>query len=201
MATVREALDRVLTALTQHGSPVVEHLQPGLSRQEIEAHMESFSFQLPAEVYELYQWHNGSGDLYSFDHMFFPSFIFLSLEAALEHYHLSVLAAQVVATESGLDPSLLWRPEWFPISTNGAADYYVVAGADHPHTASPVFLIENEDRRPQQQYASLTTMLLTIAACYETGVYYQVVDPHLGNILEGDLAGVQRLRQTIEPDS
>lgn len=54
-----ETLHRFDTALHQTAPKIASRLQPGLTTAEIEAQIASFSWELPQDAYDLYQWHNG----------------------------------------------------------------------------------------------------------------------------------------------
>lgn len=57
-----ETLETLLcldTVLTQTAPKVASRLQPGLTHAEIEAQTTTFSWNLPQDAFDLYQWHNG----------------------------------------------------------------------------------------------------------------------------------------------
>ncbi|MBW4598631.1 MAG: hypothetical protein KME29_03220 [Calothrix sp. FI2-JRJ7] len=62
MTELINALERILKWTKQHRPRYVDYLQPGLSRGEIEDLVKDLPFQIPLEVYELYQWRNGARD-------------------------------------------------------------------------------------------------------------------------------------------
>lgn len=53
------ALNRLDKVLNQTASTVGDRLQSGLTRAEIDKLTASFSWVLPQDAYDLYQWHNG----------------------------------------------------------------------------------------------------------------------------------------------
>jgi hypothetical protein len=59
MTELTEALNRLDTVLSQTTYTVVDRLQKGLSRAEIDKRIAAFSWVLPQDGYDLYQWHNG----------------------------------------------------------------------------------------------------------------------------------------------
>jgi hypothetical protein len=64
MAETLEMLDRFGTVLTQTSPTIASRLKSGLTRAEIETQLASFSWNLPQDAFDLYQWHNGlSGTL------------------------------------------------------------------------------------------------------------------------------------------
>lgn len=59
MTKLTEALDQLDQVLNQVAPDVVNRLQSGLTRTDIEQAIAKFSWSLPQEGYSLYQWHNG----------------------------------------------------------------------------------------------------------------------------------------------
>lgn len=59
MSKFIEALNSLDVVLNQDAPKIAGRLQPGLTRAEIERQTASFSWILPEEAYNLYQWHNG----------------------------------------------------------------------------------------------------------------------------------------------
>lgn len=59
MPTLTEALSRLENLINLRSPHLAKRLQPGLTHAEIDEQIEDFSWTLPEEVYELYQWHNG----------------------------------------------------------------------------------------------------------------------------------------------
>ncbi|BAY87151.1 putative esterase [Calothrix parasitica NIES-267] len=63
MSDLTNALNRIFNWLEKHPSEKyasVDVLQPRLSYEEIERRVADLAFELPEEVYELYQWKNGT---------------------------------------------------------------------------------------------------------------------------------------------
>ncbi|MDB9513820.1 SMI1/KNR4 family protein [Kamptonema animale CS-326] len=103
MSELTEALDRILKALPQKPwmeFPGVEYdsslLQPGLTHTEIEKIVKDLPIRLPDEIYELYQWRNGSqtgstwqyAGLFDIYHGFsgFGPWGFLNLQFVVDEY-------------------------------------------------------------------------------------------------------------------
>lgn len=59
MSELREALELIARWVQRNRSNHPAVMNPGLSRDAIETKAKKLPFQLPEEVYELYQWHNG----------------------------------------------------------------------------------------------------------------------------------------------
>jgi cell wall assembly regulator SMI1 len=129
-------------------------------------------FALPREVETLYQWRDGTmvraGDRLDKVY-FFPGFYLLSLEEAVQTYAERRDAPQ-------------WRPEWFPLFANGGGDFYLAwCRSEMTQTAPIVGFMHGE---PEQivEYESLTAMVRTLAACYDSGAFFLDED----NTLEVD---------------
>ncbi|MGB3755121.1 MAG: HEAT repeat domain-containing protein [Rivularia sp. (in: cyanobacteria)] len=61
MSTLTNALNRIVACWKKNGNEKrVHHLMPGLSYAEIEELVQDLPIQLPPEIFELYQWRNGS---------------------------------------------------------------------------------------------------------------------------------------------
>lgn len=60
MGTLIEALERIMNWLTEHQPKYAASFLPGLKYDEIQTMEAEFGFQLPEEIYELYQWRNGT---------------------------------------------------------------------------------------------------------------------------------------------
>lgn len=59
MIELIETLRHFDTLLNQTAPKVASRLQPGLTTADIEAQIASFTWRLPQDAYDLYQWHNG----------------------------------------------------------------------------------------------------------------------------------------------
>jgi SMI1 / KNR4 family (SUKH-1) len=156
MSTLTDALERILNWLQANHPKAASSLQPGLSYEEIEAKLADLPFRLPQEVYELYQWRNGSSDNGEAD--CFDCYRFIPLEEAIE-------LSKYQVTEDLLEGTFPFG--WFPLfEFNGG--YLAVIGAESKNDNSPI-VCHYEDE--SIAYTNLTGMMLTMAECYETGAY------------------------------
>jgi cell wall assembly regulator SMI1 len=84
MSALTDALERILTCLQQRFYDSARMFEPGLSYKDIEQRVKKLPFKLPKEVYELYQWRNGTYYAEEDRAGFFDDgLVFLSLEAAI----------------------------------------------------------------------------------------------------------------------
>ncbi len=150
MSDLTNALDRILDWFQNNKPSTIDSLQPGLTTEEIESKVKDLPFRLTQEVYELYQWRNGMIDDGS---CFFRYYRFLPLE-------------ETNLCEEAWGLSLPFG--WFPLF-EFEGEFFAAVGAEENtenslilHTYEGIDII----------YRSLTNMMLYIAECYETGVYY-----------------------------
>lgn len=73
MSELTDGLDRIYKRLSNRAPYRVSQLTPGISLEEINKMAQCLPFNLPSEVHELYQWHNGHGFNFIFENYEFPS--------------------------------------------------------------------------------------------------------------------------------
>lgn len=168
-----QALERIWKWFQVNGSAIAGSLQPGLTCEQIQAQVQDLPFCLPQEVYQLYQWHNGSSAAQPIE--FLPQNRFLSLEEALDQYQMTV-----EIWRQGISESEDWqdgniRPEgWFPLFAEDG-NFYMVEGQPEPRTTAPIIHF-SEYGDYGLVFNSLTDMMLAIAECLETGTYFLYED-------------------------
>ncbi len=139
-----ELLDQLDRQWRLQRAPVVEHLQPGLADDEIDALVEPLGVRLPVEARTWWGWHDGArtdGGL-SRRRTIGAGFEYLPLAEAVEQYRLCREAAAQVASTPGQEsplsePNYWWAPHWFPITLTGyggtvACDCSVANGRPTP---------------------------------------------------------------------
>jgi len=158
MSRLTEALDRIGNYLQQHAPEVFATLQPGLSYEEIEEIVKDLPFRLPPEVYELYQWRNGTDYYSSYSDRVFK---------ADYDYGLFPLQNAVKTVVVGRYSSYRKVNLFFRIVEKGG---YILIDEE---LSTCRVILGRDSNYPYSgyQYTSLTNMMLTIAECYETGVY------------------------------
>lgn len=160
MSLITDSLNNIFSWLQQNNPTVAASLQSGLSYREIENKLSSLQFRLPQELYELYQWRNGSNRIAK-NVYFFKYYRFLPLEESLK------ILFNIIEKDTLLMGEI-FPYGWFPIFAFGN-EYYGVIGSEIAKKSSLiVYVCDYEDI----SYTSLTGMMQTIAECYQTGVYY-----------------------------
>ncbi|MBV6621910.1 MAG: SMI1/KNR4 family protein [Rivularia sp. (in: Bacteria)] len=157
MSDLTDALNRIVNWLKNHTSEKyasVDVWQPGLSYEEIDRRVADLPFKLPEEIYELYQWRNGTYEGEEDFSRFFSGYAFLSLESAIKEYE-----------------ELNWKLHWFPIFYLDSRDYFIIS-CQSEDLALILRIYLGGGEGEQVLFSSLTNMMLTIAECYETGAFY-----------------------------
>jgi hypothetical protein len=163
--------DLLLQELTKAGAPITAYQADGLTPREIDAKLNAPSIVLAAEVHEYFGWRNGLRIDRDADYELFPGGIVLSLDEAIDEYQRVLEVARRLSRDTGLAASLFWDERWFPLFHNGAGDYHVTLAGASSATA-PVYFVAQDDREATTVvYDSLTALLRTVAACFQSGAY------------------------------
>jgi cell wall assembly regulator SMI1 len=170
---IRAALESFLDTLTRVEAPLRQWLADGLSRPQIDAALGGLPVSLADEVYEYFTWRNGLRADRDMEYELFPGGVMLSVEEAIADYRQLLQTASVIAQQTGLPPSQIWDERWFPLFRNAAGgDYHVTIGGTQPPATAPLYLVMNEERRADAvAFDSLTTLIETVAACFDAGAY------------------------------
>jgi hypothetical protein len=165
MSQLTDALNRIQTWLINNYPIVGESITPGLNREEIQAILETLPFSLPEEVYELYQWSRGHyGEALNalcFDP--YEVMYHVSLEYAIE---LQSILEQADADEC--ITKYIGKPLLPLFEFNG--EPFCVVGNWEDKKSSPIILI-SKINAITIHYTSLTSMMLTVAESFESGVF------------------------------
>ncbi len=168
-----QALERIYLWFQVNARVVAGALQPGLTHEQISTQVQDLPFCLPQEVYQIYQWHNGSSAQQPVE--FLPQYRFLSLEEALDRYQMTVEIWRQGVSETEQLQSWCPRPEgWFPLFAEDS-NFYMVVGQPEPKTTAPIIHF-SEYGDHGLVFNSLTDMMLAIAECLETGTYFLYED-------------------------
>ena len=161
MEMLSQLLKEIEKSLQQLDHPCVDHLNPGISSQQIQELFEEIPLQLNQDLHALYSWRNGSKDSEGItlgELAFFPGFYLMSLEESIQTY-LELRARDV------------WNKFWFPIFASGGGDFYAMNLASEAQGQILGFYVFEEET--QVEYRSLKSMLATLKACYEQGIIFR----------------------------
>ena len=184
---VSESLRRIEANLARLGRrSTLELLRPGMTPPNIHRAVAELALRAHPDLVALYEWHDGtdtsSGAPLDDLHLF-PGFYFLSLEDASADY-------------AAFKSDARWDEAWLPVFANGGGDFYgVVCDPDRTDWGQVLHFRIDESRHPVE-FHSLATMLTTIAAAYDDGIFY--VDER--GYLEMDDLGFAALAHRLNPD-
>jgi protein involved in beta-1 3-glucan synthesis len=158
METITQLLNEIEKCLQQLDHSCLDHLNPGLSSQQIQELFEEIPLQPNQDLRALYTWRNGSKDCEGItlgELAFFPGFYLMSLEESIQTY-------MELRARNG------WDKSWFPIFASGGGDFYAMNLAPEAQGQILGFYVFEEEG--QVEYRSLKSMLATLKACYEQGI-------------------------------
>jgi hypothetical protein len=171
MSILTEALDRIMIWMQQHTPEYAVSFLPGLSLDQIMVSTEGFSFLLPNELYELYQWRNGT--LRETNSLFFPSFQFLPLSEATK-------ICQEICNDSVVGKLFTFENQLlFPFMAEEGRHCAVQVCYATSMMTSPVVYLGKQGASSCIDYESLTSMMLTFAECYESEAFYMDDDGYV----------------------
>jgi hypothetical protein len=157
MTDLNSTLERILTWLQNNKPDYASSLQDGLTRSEIDIKSRELPFHLPQEIYELFQWRNGSQEeLFA---PFEPTLSFISLENAIE-------IADWYSDEPDLGGIRYKGKMLFPFTGAQKTFYAVVINSETEDAL--VVLPHSEDDRTQLVSLSVNRFLITALECLET---------------------------------
>jgi len=161
METIIQLLNEIEKSLRQLDHPCVDHLNPGISSQQIQELFEEIPLQPNQDLHALYAWRNGSKDSEGItlgELAFFPGFYLMSLEESIQTY-------MELKARNG------WDKSWFPIFASGGGDFYAM-NLD-PEAQGQILGFYVFEEEAQVEYRSLKSMLATLKACYEQGIIFR----------------------------
>ncbi|MBM7844679.1 SMI1/KNR4 family protein [Herpetosiphon giganteus] len=159
-ASLIELLAEFEHFLAQYAPDRYAQLEPGISEAQLEQLNALLApLHLPDDVATLYRWHNGT----THGATLFGHLDFLPLQEALARYR--------EYNELGLE--FPWCTVWFPICES--YDRRLIALVEQASDHAPVFWNDSHDPTIAVDYSSITTMMATYLAAYQTGVI--AIDP------------------------
>jgi hypothetical protein len=162
MSDLTDGLDRIYKRLSNHTPYRVSQLTPGLSLEEIDEMAQCLPFNLPSEVYELYQWHDGHGFNFIFENYEFPS-----LRSAINLYEDELKQLQYDYPEVA-EPFKLR----FPLFNNPDSGVLFTILPDGKN-GSPVYIHDTECSNYELRYDNLTNLILHSAEWSENFTFIE----------------------------
>jgi hypothetical protein len=185
MSELTSALERISTWYQEKESRSI--FQPRLSRSAIDELVQDLQFPVPKEVYELYEWCNGSSEV----PIVFHAQYLLPLEEAVN------LRQDQYGLNNG-DDLYPDDPSWFPVFKLWYDDaFYIVILGDKEKSSIKYYDPEFENYKIY--YESLTNLLLHSAEWLESAKYDEDKERwHVDRQSGAKLQVKYRLRESIE---
>ncbi|WP_055077366.1 SMI1/KNR4 family protein [Pseudanabaena sp. 'Roaring Creek'] len=157
------SLNRISHWLENNEPNIADAFSQGITHMQIDRISSVLPFYLPEELYYLYQWHNGtSHSEFRFDAL--GGMYFLPLDKSITEYRDNIIELKSYG---------LWRDDWFPVFVGDPTSYFVIGGKEK-FLSSPIYSNDSKehfDSPFRQKYDSLTTMMQTLADCYERDAF------------------------------
>lgn len=160
----------------------------GLTKKQIDKDTSDLPFQLPQEIYDLYQWKNGmvdSGVYYRPVKFLFPNqshncniLKFLSLQDSVSNYFFLREFSREMADAVPDSDDEYWEREWLLVASFENKKILYILGDTNP---SPVYLWDNIFGI-QRVYQNFTSMISVIAECCESDIYKLVPHEYVGEV-------------------
>ncbi|MBZ8178554.1 SMI1/KNR4 family protein [Oscillatoria salina] len=211
MSGIIQALERIINWLQKY-DPEPETIPPGFSLLQIQELTKKLPFKLPLEVCKLYQYCNGKvgitpySRLFSLEEALKICLSYIYTEVFLIHYSSEELSKNFCNFMSHPDaqqflfayyPLTTYR---FPLFVENDGLCYVICD-ENEKKVSPIWY-EFIGREPVIYSASLTSLMLTFAECYETGGYYVTSEYKAGvtySYTEIDVEKAEKIFQKYNP--
>jgi hypothetical protein len=156
MSTLTDALEFIAKWVQKNMPDHPAVMNPGLTLEEIQVLTSNLPFQLPYEIYELYQWHNGGKRPFipfpsGWDLVTFPSLEEIFSEAYYEDNEFNLFP--IFSMESGL---------------------YFILGITEQIETAPIYCSDTPEESIKvghaPQHSSLTSMMIQVAEDLKNGI-------------------------------
>jgi hypothetical protein len=162
MSELTEGLERIYRRVEAYTPHCALALQQPLSREEIETIIQDLPFPIPPEVYELYQWRNGS----KWEQFLFQNYDFLPLNRVVYEYQ--EWLKQVQADYPEMAELFQFRLPLFELWSECGVFLTVAPGEQR---GSAIYDWDISCESYAIRYNSLTNLILYSAEWYETAVF------------------------------
>lgn len=170
MSQLFNALERIMTWLEEHLSEHAQSFLPGLNSEQIDKLLLPITTSIPEEIYEIYRWRNGRKTFPPINGVFPDIYDFFPLDEVVETYkHINI-----PPNEGGFLEEKFSNIRFVPFLgyLDPGTCAYVIGESNNISLIVSFFEAEG----PTEYYDSLTSMMLSIAECYERGAYFIVED-------------------------
>ncbi len=209
MSQVVSLCTEIASRLGQLGLRTPQNLLPGLSKAQIAKLTRGLPFELPKDIFELYQWSEGTNLECGVGNDFFPGFRFEPLTAMVRAYDDLSHADEFPRFHSG-------DLNWFPVFKSGGMDFYGIVCKGPPHAIGSIVLDDNEGEHrdlihlPTVEFQNIVAMLRTILASLVHNVFFVADNGQLsvgttlyneaGRLVDVDLSKYKEIGRRYNPN-
>jgi cell wall assembly regulator SMI1 len=176
-----ELLARLERSWIAQDAPLLKHLRPGLTDDEITEVTAPLGLSLPSEAVLWWRWHDGVGieeGLRNVDREVGPGrYEYLPLEQAARRYEEMRAVAEQAAGGSGnpafmSDRDYWWHPSWFPIAVNVGNQVVTCDCSVRPGSVTPIRVVDwHDDAFDQPKTPSFGRMVEWWIEALENGTW------------------------------
>jgi cell wall assembly regulator SMI1 len=158
---ISHLIERVEKWLRANRADYFSQLQPGASKQDLDAFETRFNVRLPTDFRELYQWRNGQSGYANlqFNRMFLPLEEIASTKEMLDG---------MIGTD--FDSPDWWRQGWVPFLANGGGDHLCIdLGAEDGGAPGQLRAFWHADEDRPVEYPNLEAWLAELVESMQNG--------------------------------
>ena len=180
MSELENVLGDLVAEHVRVGSPVGDHLRPGLADDEVVRRLQSIGLRPAPEAVELFAWHDGI-DQQSWRAAspgargleLFPYAFFSDLGYAVDSFRrMRDLTEETLGAGAAVAGDELWRASWLPIFEADPGWYGLDCSSEASASAVWIMYWDATDVDPTRRvFASLATMIGALVARFRAGAY------------------------------
>lgn len=164
MPEVQDLCNKIVEQQRKLGMKTPDFLLPGMSIGAYESRVKSLPFHLPESAKEMYLWSEGLHPSRGVGTSFCPYYGFESLSVSVEMYLL-------LSSQQDFPRFANETHRWFPMFHGGSTDFLGIVTAESKVGDGEVY-DDMHDDSPEVAYLNLESMLRTVLAAFEQGIYY-----------------------------
>lgn len=166
-AELPRLLDRLEEIWRRQSAPLLAHLRPGLTREQMDNILEPTGLSMPVEGEIWWSWHDGTTPGLTWgDRIIGPRYIYMTLAECVEHY-----LGRARSPHPRNDGA--WPAYCLPIATTGARPVVGIETKVPAGASSPVYVVAwgDDEESDKPKAPSLTQAVRYWITAYEIGAW------------------------------